>query len=113
MSFVFLSLPLDNVASLSGDERCFLDCPSMQFSPASFLQKWNISRSDCLELELRTSFVGTYNEHQCGIRVRNARPSDSGIWGCEMESYKFGGGRGSGFIVRGGVEVCGIPSMAS
>ena len=74
-----------------------------------FLQKWNISRSDCLELELRTSFVGTYNEHQCGIRVRNARPSDSGIWGCEMESYKFGGGRGSGFIVRGGVEVCGIP----
>merc|ERR1712013_306675 len=68
-------------------------------------KKWNISRSDCLELELRTSFVGTYNEHQCGIRVRNARPSDSGIWGCEMESYKFGGGRGSGFIVRGGVEV--------
>ena len=73
------------------------------------MQKWNISRSDCLELELRTSFVGTYNEHQCGIRVRNARPSDSGIWGCEMESYKFGGGRGSGYIVRGGVEVCGIP----
>ena len=85
---------------------------SMQFFQ-SFLQKWNISRSDCLELELRTSFVGTYNEHQCGIRVRNARLSDSGIWGCEMESYKFGGGRGSGFIVRGGVEVCGIPSMAS
>ena len=111
MSFVFLSLPSDNAASLSGDERCALvfSCSvSNSFSP-SFLQKWNISRSDCLELELRTSFVGTYNEHQCGIRVRNARPSDSGIWGCEMESYKFGGGRGSGFIVRGGVEVCGIP----
>ena len=116
MSFVFSSLPLDNAASLSGDERCALvfSCSVSSNAILSiFLQKWNISRSDCLELELRTSFVGTYNEHQCGIRVRNARPSDSGIWGCEMESYKFGGGRGSGFIVRGGVEVCGIPSMAS
>ena len=112
MSFVFSSLPLDNAASLSGDERCALvfSCSvSNSFHP--FWQKWNISRSDCLELELRTSFVGTYNEHQCGIRVRNARPSDSGIWGCEMESYKFGGGRGSGHIVRGGVEVCGIPLL--
>ena len=25
-----------------------------------------------------------------------------------QESYKFGGGRGSGYIVRGGVEVCDI-----
>ena len=65
--------------------------------------------------------------------MSNARTSDSGIWGCEMvrvqyipstvyvsefwvelyfhlcqESYKFGGGRGSGYIVRGGVEVCDI-----
>ena len=115
MSFVFLSLPLDNAASLSGDERCALAFSCSVSSNAIlsifFLQKWNISRSDCLELELRTSFVGTYNEHQCGIRVRNARPSDSGIWGCEMESYKFGGGRGSGFIVRGGVEVYGIPFL--
>ena len=25
---------------------------------------------------------------------------------CLQESYKFGGGRGSGYVVSGGVEVC-------
>merc|ERR1712130_117275 len=87
-------------------EFCIFVSPIGQRCEFEWRRKnWNISRSDCLELESRTSFLGRYNEFQCGITVANARTSDSGIWGCEMESYKFGGGRGSGFIVRGGVEV--------
>ena len=58
----------------------------MSMYPHTSFQPWNISRSDCPELELRTSFAGDYNQYQCGLRVDAARTRDSGSWSCEMVS---------------------------
>jgi len=86
-------------------EFCIFVSPTGYRCEFEWKRNWNISRSECPELETRTSFLGDYEQFQCGLKVEEARVGDSGIWGCEMESYKFGGGRGSGYVVRGGVEV--------
>ena len=55
--------------------------------------------NSCDGLDERMEFAGDYSEHSCSVRVQGARESlDSGLWTCHLESYTFGGGRGSGTV---------------
>ena len=41
-------------------------------------------------------FIGNFDQHECKVELKNVAPSDVGKWECELESYVFGGSRGSG-----------------
>ena len=47
-----------------------------------------------------TPVLGDYDNHDCSIQVKDASVRDQGLWTCEMEYYKFGGGRGSSKILK-------------
>ena len=68
-----------------------------------------MTRNDCLGLEERVEFAGDYPAHDCSIRVREADSLDTGLWTCELESYKFGGGRGSGTLLSKDIYVQVMP----
>ena len=47
------------------------------------------------DLRHRVSIVGHYDNHECGLQIKNfSVDEDAGQWLCEMEEYKFGGSRG-------------------
>ena len=60
---------------------------------------WNVTRTSCSHLDYRSSFAGDYDQHDCSIRVDRAAAGDAGLWRCDLEYYKFGGGRGSSKIL--------------
>ena len=54
-------------------------------------------------------FAGDYLAHDCSLRVREATSLDTGLWTCQLESYKFGGGRGSGTLLSKDIYVQVMP----
>ena len=68
-----------------------------------------MTTNDCLGLEQRLDFAGDYPSHDCSIRVSDAASSDTGLWTCQLESYKFGGGRGSGTLLSKDIYVQVMP----
>ena len=38
----------------------------------------------------KVEFFGSYDRHECGLRVHNLNIRDRGYWYCEMEKYYFG-----------------------
>ena len=65
--------------------------------------------TECRGLEERLEWAGDYESHSCSVRVNEADSLDTGLWTCEMESYKFGGGRGSGTVVSKDIYVQVMP----
>ena len=68
-----------------------------------------MTTNDCLGLEQRVEFAGDYPSHDCSLRVRDATSLDTGLWTCHLESYKFGGGRGSGTLLSKDIYVQVMP----
>ena len=66
---------------------------------------WNVTRNVCDGLERRLDFAGDYEVHDCSVRLREATMEDTGLWTCQLESYKFGGGRGSGRLLSKDIYV--------
>ena len=50
-------------------------------------------------------FIGNYDQHECKVELKNVAPSDVGKWECELESYVFGGSRGSGYTDKKSVTL--------
>ena len=68
-----------------------------------------MTTNDCLGLEQRVEFAGDYPSHDCSLRVSDAASLDTGLWTCQLESYKFGGGRGSGTLLSKDIYVQVMP----
>ena len=66
---------------------------------------WNVTKNVCDGLEQRLEFAGDYEVHDCSVRLREATREDTGLWTCQLESYKFGGGRGSGRLLSKDIYV--------
>jgi len=52
------------------------------------------------ELTGRVSITGNYQNNECGLRILDTVPQDSGKWECEVENYVFIGSKGSGSRVK-------------
>ena len=68
-----------------------------------------MTTNDCLGLDQRVEFAGSYPDHDCSLRVSEAASLDTGLWTCQLESYKFGGGRGSGSLLSKDIYVQVMP----
>lgn len=89
--------------------------PSGSFCDFEWVRNiWNVTTTSCLGLENKVAFAGKikltpifanflfsgdYDNHECSIRVSRAEKQDTGLWTCELEYYKFGGGRGSSKVL--------------
>ena len=89
--------------------------PSGSFCDFEWVRNiWNVTTTSCLGLENKVAFAGNikltpifanflfsgdYDNHECSIRVSRAEKQDTGLWTCELEYYKFGGGRGSSKVL--------------
>ena len=62
---------------------------------------WNLTTLDCADYQDRAHFNGDYNEYNCGIKLKNVKLEDAGLWSCELESYHAGKYRGYGYQVKG------------
>ena len=41
-------------------------------------------------------YVGSYEQHECKVELRDVRADDAGTWTCEVEKYDGRSGRGYG-----------------
>lgn len=71
--------------------------------------EWNITTTRCPP---RYQFKGNYTRNECGVALEIARLEDTGIWNCRLESYVFGGARGTVRIGEIRVEVS-VPTTTS
>lgn len=64
----------------------------------------NVTVTEC-DFEGRYEYLGDYDDHKCGIRIKQATPGDSGEWRCDLEEYsraetKRGYGKEAGMSFR-------------
>ena len=56
-----------------------------------------VKKQDCAgDLKSRVKFIGDYEKHECAIQLENVTKEDEGVWQCDIESYVWGGSKGSG-----------------
>ena len=54
-----------------------------------------VEQTMCNEIGNRTTFIGSYDDHECAMELNNIQFLDAGEWSCEMEKYVLGSLRGS------------------
>ena len=47
--------------------------------------EWNVTLSSC---DPRATFIGDYNQFECGIKLSDVTVQEAGLWSCHMEAYQ-------------------------
>ena len=68
-------------------------------------ESWNITVAECSNYSERMVWSGNYDYYKCSITILDARPDDTGVWSCEVESYAAGKHRGYGYNVTAKFEL--------
>ena len=47
--------------------------------------EWNVTLNSC---DSRATFIGDYNQFECGIELSDVTVQEAGLWSCHMEAYQ-------------------------